>query len=68
MSDTDNVVDLGAARQRKDHQRKEQKVERLRERFTQALGLEKKRVLKGGLWKFKQKKKSKPNPSAPEGW
>ena len=68
MSETKNVVDLGAARHRKDHERKEKKIDQLRDRFTKALGLEKKRVVKGGLWKLKQKKKSKADKPEPEGW
>ncbi|MFT5719822.1 MAG: histone acetyltransferase (RNA polymerase elongator complex component) [Motiliproteus sp.] len=76
MSDTDKIVDISAARFRKDHQRKEDQVEQLRDRFTRALGLEKKTVVKGGLWNFKQKKKkqalkqkakAKPGKPNPEG-
>ena len=68
MSDNDNIVDLGSARHRKDHERKEQKVEQMRDRFSKALGLESKPVKKGGLWKLKQKKKDKNKPKGPSGW
>ncbi|MEH6823186.1 MAG: hypothetical protein V7629_04645 [Motiliproteus sp.] len=68
MSDSDKVVDLSAARHRKDHERKEEKVSQLRDRFSKALGLEKKTLVKGGLWKFKQKKKRKTDTPEPEGW
>ncbi|MFT6915803.1 MAG: hypothetical protein ACJAWL_002113 [Motiliproteus sp.] len=71
MSDTDKVVDISAVRFLKDNQRKEERVDRLRDRFTRALGLEKKGVVKGGLWAFKQKKKqqkkNKKNKSAKSG-
>mgnify|MGYP003624555072 CR=1 FL=1 len=71
MSDSDKVVDLSRARHKKDHERKEKKLDQLRDRFSKALGLEKKplaTITKGGLWKFKQKKKRKSDKPDPEGW
>ena len=71
MSDSDKVVDFSQARHKKDHERKEKKVEQLRDRFSKALGLEKpsgKAIAKGGLWKFKQKKKRKSDKPETEGW
>ncbi|MEH6471090.1 MAG: hypothetical protein V7752_07560 [Halopseudomonas sp.] len=68
MSNSDKVVDLSKARHRKGQEKKEQKFEQLRDRFSKALGGESKPVTKGGLWKFKQKKKRKSDKPEPEGW
>lgn len=68
MADNDKVVQLGDARHRKSHERKEQKLDQLRDRFTKALGMEEKPVKKGALWRLKQKKKNKPDKPGPKGW
>ena len=59
MSDSDKVVDFGDAKHRKDHERKERKVDQMRERFSKALGEDKPQP-KGGLWNWKNKRKNKP--------
>ncbi len=70
MSDSNKVVDISQNRHRKEHERKDQKVDSLRDRFSKALGLDEKPVKKGGLWKLKQRKKNKQKSDKPEpsGW
>ncbi|MEH6650239.1 MAG: hypothetical protein V7707_09470 [Motiliproteus sp.] len=68
MSDSKKVVDISQGRHRKEHERKDQKVESLRDRFTKALNLDDKPTKKGGLWKLKQKKKRKSDKPEPTGW
>lgn len=65
---SDKVVDFGQARHKKDHERKEKRVEQMQERFSKALGMEQKKPVKGALWKLKQKKKNKPKNNDPQGW
>ena len=70
MSDSNKVVDISQTRHRKEHERKDEQVDSIRARFSQALGLDDKPVKKGGLWKLKQKKnkKRKSDKSEPTGW
>lgn len=65
---SDNVVDFGQARHKKNHARKEKRVEEMQQRFSKALGIDEKKPVKGALWKLKQKKKNKPNKNDPQGW
>lgn len=68
MSDDSKVVDISQSRHRKEHERKDQQVESMRDRFSKALDLGDKPTKKGGLWKFKQKKKRKSDKPEPSGW
>ena len=59
----EKIVDISRAREQKEHEKKEEKLELLKDRFSKAMGMNDKPKKKLGVWK--RKKKSKPNP---EGW
>ncbi len=58
------VVDISQAREQKQHEKKEQKLEDLKDRFNRAMGMEEKPKNKLSAWR-RRKKKSKPEP---DGW
>jgi hypothetical protein len=61
----DNIVDLSRAREDREHERKEQKLDSLKKRFSKALGTEekpKKSRLK------KNRKKAKSDKGRTDGW
>ncbi len=60
----EKIVDITQARELKKHNRKEEKLESLKERFSKAMGMDEKPKKKLSAWRRK-KPKSKPRP---DGW
>ncbi len=58
----DKIVNITEAREQKKHERKEEKLDDIKQRFSKAMGMEDKPKKRFGWGK---KKKAKPKP---EGW